>query len=80
MLGDFCFATQIIMRQEEGKPQNFAILGLNEENQLKAVCAVNQGRDMTMYRRLMQKECAIPIDQITDSATPLRSLQHLLRS
>lgn len=80
MLGDFCFAAQIIMRQEEGKPQNFAILGLNEENQLKAVCAVNQGRDMTMYRRLMQKECAIPIVQITDSATPLRSLQHLLRS
>lgn len=79
MLGDFCFASQIIVRNEEAKPQNFSILGLNEENQLKAVCAINQGRDMTMYRRLMQKACAIPVEEITDSATPLRSLQHLLR-
>ncbi len=78
MLGDFCFATQVVVRQE-ANAKNFAILGLNDQQQLKAVCAVNQGRDVSMYRRLMQKECAIPVEQLTDASTPLRGLQSLLK-
>lgn len=79
MLGDFCFAHQVVIRQE-ADPTRFAILGLNDQQQIKAVCTVNQGRDMSMYKRLMQAGCAAPTEMLSDSSTPLRSLQHLLRN
>lgn len=79
MLGDFCFASQLVIRQE-AKSEHFALIGLNDQQQIKAVCAVNQGRDISMYRRLMQSNCSVAPALLTDSNTPLRSLQSLLRN
>lgn len=77
LLGDFAFADKILIRQED--EAHLAIIGLNADNQLKAVCTINQGRDMSMYRRLMQKQCAIPTDQLTDISHPIRALRSLLK-
>lgn len=73
MLGDFNHATTVHIRQESD-PNKLAYIGLNEAQQLKAVCTINQGRDMSMYRRLMASGCVVP-EQITDPSQPLRSLQ-----
>lgn len=77
MLGDFNYANSIHRRQE-ADPNRFAWIGLDAEQRLKAVCTVNQGRDMSLYKRLMSSAKPISAELITDSSQSLRDLQKAL--
>ena len=72
-LGIFETNDLIVVRgQTDGSA--FSVLSVDASGKLKAVATVNNGRDMAVFRRLMQRGISAPVARWCDTAVSLRDL------